>query len=833
MASFLQDLRYAFRVLRKSPLFVSVAVLSLALGIGANAAIFTLINQLILKPLPVNHPEQLVLLTARGHHYGSNTGSNAISYPMYQDFRDKNQVFSGMFCRHEKTLSLNFQGRTEIVAGEMVSGNYFPVLGVGAAIGRVFTASDDLIQGGNPLAVLSYRYWQSRFAGDPGVLGKKIIVNGYPLTVIGVSEEGFDGVEPGYAPQVRVPITMEDVLPKGPFPQLNNRRRRFVQAFGRLKPGVTLEKAKAGLQPLFHQMLDMEVQQAAFSKASNYMKQQFLRMWMDALPAVNGRSELRRRFSKPLMALMAIVALVLLIACSNLANLLIARASSRQKEIAVRLAIGASRRRLIGQLLVESVLLATIGGAAGLALAVAMDKALISLLPEGTMPLTLSGSPDWTVLGFTVAVSAVTGVIFGLIPALQATRPQLASTLKDQAGSVVGGTAVALRKGLVVAQVALSLLLLVGAGLFLQSLRNLKELNPGFDTSHLLALAVEPTLNTYDANWTRRYYRQLAVALEGLPGAESVGLGVIPLLADNEWDSWVTVEGYTAKQGETVDPHMQFCTPGFLGTLKVPILMGRNFTLRDDKSAPKVALINEKFARRYFGAANPIGRHIGMGTDPGTKTDIEVVGVVGDTKYESMRDEVPYEVYLPSQQTDFVTGMFAYIRTRGDAANLFTAVRKTVHDVDPSVPMYDMRTVDQQVENSLVTERMMATLSSVFGGVATLLAAMGLYGIMAYMVSRRTREIGIRMALGAGGGSVVWLVMREVLALAVTGLAIGLLAAWAVTRLVQAQLFGIQPFDLATLALAALGIASVALLSGYVPARRATSIDPMRALRFE
>ncbi|MGH9663043.1 MAG: FtsX-like permease family protein, partial [Bryobacteraceae bacterium] len=494
---------------------------------------------------------------------------------------------------------------------------------------------------------------------------------------------------------------------------------------------------------------------------------------------------------------------------------------------------GASRSRLIGQLLVESILLAALGGAAGLALAVAMDKALIGLLPEGTIPLTLSGAPDWTVLGFTVLVSLATGVIFGLIPALQATRPQLAATLKDQAGAVVGGTAVALRKSLVVAQVALSLLLLVAAGLFLQSLRNLKELNPGFDTNRLVAFAVEPTLNAYKPDWTRQYYRQLREALQRIPGVDSVGLAVIPLLAGNEWDNWVTVEGYTAKQGETVDPHMQFCTPGFFETLKIPIVMGRDFTLRDDRSAPKVAIVNEKFARRYFGNANPIGRRIGMGTDPGTKTDIEIVGVAGDTKYESMRDEIPYEVYQPSLQTDFVTGMFAYIRTRADAANLFSMVRKTVRDVDVAVPMYGMRTVDQQVENSLVTERMMATLSSAFGGVATLLAAMGLYGVMAYMVSRRTREIGIRMALGADRGSVLWLVMREVLVLAAAGLTIGLISAWAATRLIQAQLFGIQPFDPATLALAALGIAFVATLSGYVPARRATSIDPMRALRFE
>jgi predicted permease len=833
MGTLLQDLRYGFRILRKAPLFASVAVLSLALGIGANAAIFTLINQLILQLLPVKHPEQLILLTARGYHYGSNTGDNAISYPMYQDFRDKNQVFNGMFCRHGMTLSLSFEGRTELVAGETVSGNYFPVLGVGAALGRVFTASDDLTQGGHPVAVLSYRYWKTRFAGDRNAIGKKIVVNGYPLTIVGVSQPGFDGVEPGYSPQIRIPITMQDDLPRDPFPQLNKRRRRFVQAFGRLKPGITLERAKAGLQPLFHQILQMEVQQPAFAKATDYSKQQFLRMWMDVLPASKGRSELRRQFSKPLLALMAIVALVLLIACSNLANLLIARASSRQKEIAVRLALGASRRRLVCQLLVESVLLSAMGGAAGLGLALVMDKALVGLLPAGTMPLTISGTPDGSVLAFTLLVSLATGVIFGLVPALQATRPQLASTLKDQAGAVVGGTSVALRKSLVVAQVALSLLLLIGAGLFIQSLKNLKELNPGFQTENLLTFSVEPTLNAYKEEWALEYYRQLTERLQGLPGVTSVALAVIPVLADNEWDNWVTIEGYSAKQGEIPDPHMQFASPGFFETLNIPVLLGRDFTIKDDKKAPKVGIVNAKFAKRYFGNGSPIGRHLGMGGDPGTKMDIEIVGVAGDTKYENMRDEVPYELYIPYHQADFVSGMSAYVRTRGNPASLFATLRREVRKVDATVPMYDLRTVEQQVENSLVTERLLAALSTVFGSLATLLAATGLYGVMAYMVARRTPEIGIRMALGAGRSSVLWLVMREVFLLAAVGLAIGLAAAWALTRLVEAQLFGVQPFDPMTMVLATMGIASVAMLAGYLPARRATTIDPMRALRFE
>ncbi len=814
-------------------MFASVAVLSLALGIGANAAIFTLIDQLILQLLPVQHPEQLVLLTARGNHYGSNTGGNALSYLMYTDFRDKNQVFSGTFSRYGRTLSVAVDGRTELVSGEDVSGNYFPVLGVKAALGRVFTANDDLIQGANPIAVLSYGYWKSRFNLDRGVLGRKLVVNGYPMTIVGVSQQGFDGLEVGYSPQIRIPMTMHDVTPATPFPELNNRRRRFVQVYGRLKPGMTLNGAKAGLQPLFHQIMQMEVQMPAFSKTTAYTKERFLAMWMDVLPGSKGRSNLRRHFSTALMALMAIVALVLLIACSNVANLLIARASSRQKEIALRLALGASRGQLVRQLLVESALLSAIGGAAGLGLAVLMDQALIGFLPSENTPLTLSSRPDATVLAFTAAISILTGLIFGLIPALQATRPQLASTLKDQAASVVGGTAVTLRKGLVVAQVALSLLLLIGSGLFIQSLRNLKELHPGFQTKNLVTFAVEPTLSGYKTDWTLDYYRQLTERVKAIPGVSNTALAVVPVLADNEWDSWVSVEGYTVKQGESVDPHMQYCSADFFETLKIPLLTGRTFDRRDDKGAPKVAVVNERFAKRYIGSANPIGRHIGMGKDPGTKLDIEIVGVVGDTKYESMREEIPYEVYIPYRQTDFVDGMVAYARTESDPANFFTRVRQVVRDVDASVPMYDMRTLDQQVENSLLTERMLATLSTVFGALATLLAAVGLYGVMAFMVARRTREIGIRMALGARGGSVIWLVMREVLLLSAAGLTIGLPAAWGLTRLVETQLFGVKATDPFTMALAVLGIASVAAISGYLPARKATAIDPMLALRFE
>jgi predicted permease len=834
MAAFFQDLRYSLRTLRKAPLFTAVAVLSLALGIGANSAIFSLINQLLLQRLPVRDPEQLVMLAGRGRHYGGNNGRDKISYPMYQDLRDKNQVFSGMFCTHRNTVSATFGGRTELLSGETVSGNFFRVLGIGAAIGRVFNASDDLMQGAHPLAVLSYGYWKTRFGGDRGIVGQKMVVNGQPLTIIGVSQAGFDGIEPGYAPQIRVPITMSDDLPRAPGGgRLNDRRFRWTETFGRLKPGMTIEKATAGLQPLFHQILNLEVQEKEFSKASPFVKQEFLKMWMEVMPGSKGRSDLRRTYSTPLLALMAIVGLVLLIACSNLANLLIARASARQKEIAVRLALGAGRGRLIRQLLVESVMLATTGGALGIGLAVLIDRALLAFLPSGHTPLSLSATPDWTVLGFTFAISMLAGILFGLVPALQSTRPQLASTLKDQAGGVVRGASVGLRKGLVVAQVSLSLLLLIGAGLFLQSLRNLKGMNPGFEVKNLLTFSVEPTLSRYDKPWTLDYYRRLSERLQNLPGAESHAFAVVPIMADNEWDNWVTIEGYTPKQGEAPDPHMQYCTPAFFKTLKIPVLLGRDFMAKDVGGAPKVGVVNQRFAKRYFGAASPIGRHLGMGIDPGTKLDIEIVGVVGDAKYESMRDEIPFELYVPYTQINFVTGMTVYVRAQGNPTGIFNMLRPAVRDVDASVPMYDLRTLDDQVEITLLTERLLATLSSVFGCLATLLAALGLYGVMAFMVARRTREIGIRMALGADSGSVVWMVMREVLALAAIGVAIGLGAAWAATRLIEAQLFGIQPTDLLTMALAALGIGAVAGLAGYVPARRATGIDPMRALRWE
>src|SRR5437763_8526238 len=458
---------------------------------GANTAIFTLVDQVLLRLLPVKDPQQLVLLWGRGPHYGSNNGRYKLSYPMYEDFRDHNQVFSGTFCRWGTSMNVSAEGKTERVDGELVSGTYFPVLGVGPALGRVFTPDDDKTPGAHPLAVISYRYWLSRFAANPNVIGKKILVNGYPLTIIGVSQAGLDGTDPGSSPQIRVPVMMKtemDPVGAGFSYNFKARRGRWVNVFGRLKPGVTLQQAKAALQPFFHQMLELEVRQKEFARAAPETRQRFLTMWMELLPASKGDSNLRREFSSALWVLSAIVGLVLLIACAIVANLLIARATARQKEIAVRLALGASRSRIVSQLLIESLALAVVGGIAGLAVAVWVDRALLAFLPTGDTPLTISTTPDWRILSFNFAISLLTGIIFGLVPALQSTRPQLAETLKDQVGSIAGGASVGIRKALVAAQVTLSLLLLIGAGLVIRRLQDLTDLDPGFQTINLLQL---------------------------------------------------------------------------------------------------------------------------------------------------------------------------------------------------------------------------------------------------------------------------------------------------------------------------------------------------------
>jgi predicted permease len=829
----LRDLRYAVRSLLKSPVFTIVAVLSLALGIGANSAVFTLLDQALLRALPVRDPGQLVQLTQIGGVFGSNTGMHAFSYPMYRDLAKQNQVFSGMFCRQSLPFSIGFQGRNERASGEVVSGTYFPVLGVTPALGRLFTPNDDAARDAAPYAVLAYDYWLSRFAADRSVIGKELLVNDHKLTIVGVAAREFKGIEPLFATQVFVPLAMSAEVTREDKP-LDDRRRRWLQVFGRGKPGVTLQAVQSSLQPIYHSILQMEVQQKEFARVSPYDRQQFLKLTLAALPGQSGHSVAKQFLEAPLWAMMAMVGLVLLIACANVANLLIARGAARQKEIAVRLALGASRRQLIGQLLTESLLLGFAGAVLGLLISAWCMRLLVNLLPQQIdPPLVFAVNPDLRVMLFAFFVSLLTALLFGLAPALQLTSSNLSGTLKDQATAVAGSGQAIWRKILVCAQVSLSLLLLLNAGLFIGTLKNLKSLSPGFEVNNLLSFTIDPTLNGYKPDRAKLFYQQLSQSLASLPGVDSASLCIVAPLGFDEWDNSVTVEGYSPKPGEDMNPRFNYISPGYFQTLKIPIFTGRDFTDRDTLGAPKTVIVNEKFAQSFFGKQSAIGRHIGMGNLAGVKTDIEIIGVVRTTKYQTMRDEPSRQVFMPYLQNDWANKMTVFVRTSMPPAQMFPVFRAAVRKLDPNLPVFQLKTEQRAVDDILSVERLAAGLSTAFGVLATVLAAIGLYGVLAFLVTRRTREIGVRMALGASTGDVLRIVLREVFLLAGLGVAVGLPLALGLAYLIRSQLFGLSPFDLPTIFAAVAGLLVVALLSGYLPARRAIHVNPITALRYD
>ena len=833
MTTSTSDLRLAFRGLRRNPLFATVAILSLALGIGANTAIFTLIDQILLRKLPVAAPEQLVMLHQTGSHNGSNMGSRMHSYPIYQDYQQKAEPLSEVLCRRQIAASISIENQTERVEAEMVSGNYFSMLGVGAAIGRVFNSKeDDQVYQGHPVVVLGYDYWVSRFARDPGVLGKKILVNNYPMTIVGVSEAGFAGLDPVQSPQIRVPIQMKpQMAPDWTWVHMDDRRTRWVQVFGRLKPGYTVESAQAPMQGLFTQIRTYETTLPAAKEWSAYSREQFLKGGLVVTPAAMGYSGLRNQFSTALVVLMCMVGVVLLIACANVANLLIARGFMRQREIAVRLSLGASRGRLVRQLLVESLVLSFAGGVAGLALAVGLTRGLLSLIPAGGQPLLVNAWPDLRILGFTLALTFVTGIIFGLLPALRASRPDPWTTLKDTVGSIAGaGGSLFLRKGLVTVQVALSFLLLFGAGLFVRSLQNLKTTDTGVKLDNLVTFQLSPDLSGYDDERAVMFYRQLLERLRSAPGVKSAAIAAVPILSGDEWDSSMAVEGHRFADGEDMQAFMNSLSPGYFETMQIPFLDGRDFRLSDVKRERTVAIVNRRFAEHFFKGKSAVGKRLGWGGGPNSKLTIEIIGVVENSLYEGPREGIRRQVFVPNWGKG---GVAFYVRAQTASAAAYNVIRNEVKQLDAGMPVYQLKTLEGQLDETLLTDRLIALLSGGFGLLATILASIGLYGVMAFVVARRKKELGIRLALGAQPSRVIWMVMREVLLLLSIGLAVGIPAALSLGQFVSSQLYGIQPRDpwIAGATMALLAVVSVA--AGLIPAHRASRIDPIMALRYE
>ncbi|HEV8146718.1 MAG TPA: ABC transporter permease [Bryobacteraceae bacterium] len=819
-----QDLRYALRQLRRSPGFTAAAVLSLALGIGANTAIFSLLDQVLLRLLPVKEPQQLTSLEWRGFTNAANMGDGTVSHPFYKDIRDRNQVFDGVFGRFGVALSFGYQGQTERIPGELVTGNYFEVLGVPSAIGRTFTPEDDVLPGGHPLAVLSYDFWRDRFHSDPAVIGQKIIVNNYAFTIIGVSARGFDGVELGYSPKIRIPSAMKKELTGffGDFWNLENRRATWIEMFARLKPNVTIEQARAALQPLFHSILEFEADQSALN---GFRREEFFKSRLDVRPASQGRSLLRAQYKTPLGVLMAVVGIVLLIACANVANLMIARSATRRREIAVRVALGAGRRQLIRQAMVESLLLALVGGGLGVLLASWSVRLLLGFIPSGDGAVNLATTPDPRVLLFTLGVCLVTAMLFGLAPAFDSGRFELIPALKEQ---TTGGRS-GLRRALVAAQVFLCVLLVAGAGLFVKSLVNLRSLDLGFQTERTLSFSADAMQNGYRKERARRFYHDLLDAVRAVPGVESAGLGSIRLLDDNDWTSPAGIEGYEAKRGENMQQHFNMVSPAYFATLGMKITAGRDFGPQDE-AGPGVVIVNQAFVRRYFGEQNPLGRHLKL-YESGRLKSPEIIGVVSDSKYDDLRADHPRQVFINFHQHNDPAGCTVYVKTHLDPKQMFAALRDTMRRIDPNVPMFGIRTLDEQVDRYLSSERLVASLATVFGVLAAVLAAVGLYGLLAFGVARRAREIGVRIALGASRPSVTWLVTREAVLLVSGASLLAIPAAIGLSRYLGTQLYNVSLGDPWIIVAAVLAMSAIAAAASYLPARRAARLDPMVALR--
>jgi predicted permease len=838
----MNQLKYSFRVLIKNPAFTAMAVLSLALGIGANAAIFSLLDAVLLKTLPVRDPGQLVFLE-NGQPQAKR--SSNISYRTFEQLRSQKELLAdACFFSFTTRVNASINGNSEVVEGQLVSGSFFSTLGVAPRIGRMFTDADDTETDPQAVAVISYDYWQRRFGASALVVGQSVAVNNRPFTIVGVAPAEFFGVIVGSAPDVFLPsIAGEQTLPR----RVRLREGSLPFVLARLRDGVTEEQAQPVLALTVQQAAVAEVGPEATAEKREAIQQRRLNL----LPASQGFNVLRQQFSRPLRLLMVVVGLVLLIACANVANLLLARAAAREKEIALRVALGASRWRIIRQLLTESLLLAFFGGVLGLLLASWSSNLLLSVISSGRNPVT-SGAPlainsslDLRVVGFTAAISLLSAVAFGLAPAWRATRLDLTPSLKTT--RISGSRGSGWGRTLVVAQVALSLTLLIGAGLFIRTLASLRNLDIGFRRENVLVFNVDPQLIHYERKQIADLYTQMLERVRNVPGVESVTLARQGLLSGGGTQGSIRVPGFepppqensvtrsAAAEPELDVPYFAQVGPDYCRTLGMTILRGRDISAQDNETAPKVAVVNEAFARYYFNGQDPIGRRFDRGPDAGG--EVEIVGLVKDAKATSLREQTPRTFYVPFLQDPSSWRETSFqIRTAGDPLELAAVIRRETRSIEPKLPLFRVRTLESQVDESLGQERLVATLASSFGVLALLLACAGLYGVLSYSVSRRTQEIGIRMALGAERRDVLRLVLQQGMALALIGIAMGLAGAFVLTRYLESLsslLFGVTATDPLTYGLTALVLGAVAFLACLLPARRATKVDPLIALRYE
>jgi len=836
MQTLWQDVRYGLRMLGKNPGFTLIAILTLALGIGANTAIFSLLNQVLLRRLPVRNPGELVVLKSpgpkRGHVWSDGDDSEVFSYPLYKGLAKNTAVLDGVFARYQFAASIASHGQTERGSGELVTGNYFDVLGVRPTLGRVLSPADDDVQGAHPVVVLSHSYWMRHFGGDAGVLNQAILVNNTEMTIVGVAQAGFSGIQVGQTPDIFVPSTM-----KGQMTPIRNGlddwNDSFLAVLARRKPGVSMEQAQAGINVDYPGLLEQQAAMLKFRKGGKDEKE-FLIKKIVLSPGAQGRTTVQRDSGPALMALFAMVALVLLIACTNVANLLLAKAAARQREFAIRSALGASPGRMMQQLLVESFLCALGGGVLGLILGTWIMNILTQAVVSEAGVQGITAHVDGTVLGFAAAATVVSALLFGLIPAWRATRAGVSQMLKDQGSTTSAGPGhVRFRKYLVAGQVAFTLLLLTGGALFARTLWNLRKQNLGLSTENLITFSISPQLSGYDEARTVALVDQLRERLAVLPGVLGVGSSQIPILVGTDMGSNITVEG--RQNLDTDNRHVNYdaVSPNYFSTMRVPLLAGREFNAGDTATNTKVAIINEAMAKEFFSNRNPIGVHLAMGSGNDIKFDMEIVGVVKNWKQEHVRTaDRPY-FFRPYSQFGKLFGMSFYVRSQQDPLLIANAMRETVRGADANLPVYDLKTVQRVVDEDLFAERVIAGLSAAFGGLAALLAALGIYGVLAYLVVQRTREIGIRLALGAAAGHVRGLVFKEVGWMVIAGALVGLPAAYGLARLSESLLYGVHAGD-ATVYAASLGvICLVAFVACHIPSRRATRIDPIVALRYE